>query len=1168
MSFTHLHLHTQYSLLDSSSKIKELVKRAVELGMDSLAITDHGVMYGVIDFYEECKKNGIKPILGCEVYVAPDSRFEKGSGNSVRYHHLVLLSENMTGYKNLMKLVSRGFIEGFYYKPRVDYELLEQYHEGLIATSACLSGIVSSHLKEGNFEKAKEEALRLNQIFGQGSFFLELQDHGLPIQKYVNQNMVALSNETGIPLVATNDCHYILEEDAASHDVLLCIGTQKKLNDEDRMRYEGGKYYLKSEAEMRELFHYIPEAIDNTGEIAKRCNVEITFGEYHLPEYPVPEGTTSVEYLKKVCEEGFKKRYPEEEYSKEELLSLRERLDYELQTITGMGFVDYFLIVWDYIRFAKDNGIIVGAGRGSAAGSMVSYCLEITGIDPIKYNLLFERFLNPERLTMPDIDIDFCVKRRGEVIDYVTKKYGRDRVVQIVTFGTMAARMVIRDVGRVLDLPYGYCDKVAKMIPNELKMTIEKALDVNPDLKELYNSEDEARLLIDLSKSLEGLPRHVSVHAAGIVISKDSVDEYVPLSIGSEGVVTTQFTMNTLERLGLLKMDFLGLRNLTVIQSAVDLINTKRRKRGEKEFDLSAIRFDDKKIFEMLGQGKTEGVFQLESKGMKAFMTELKPDNLEDIIAGISLYRPGPMDFIPKYIEGKKNKNSITYDCKELIPILKATHGCIVYQEQVMQIVRDLAGYSYGRSDLLRRAMSKKKGDVIIRDRNNFVYGNPEEGVKGCVANGIDEKTAHKIYDDMLDFANYAFNRSHAAAYAVITYQTAYLKYYYQKEYMAALLSSVFHNVNKISEYIETCRKMGIKLLLPDINEGEGEFTASEEGVRYGLSAIKGLGEAVIEDIIRERRERGEFRSLSDFINRLSVSGINKKNIEGLIKAGAFDRLPGTRKEKLSSYLTMLESATHERSSRMAGQLSFFDFMPEEELAGLQFKMPKLGEFHKKDLLFYEKEMTGVYLSGNPLEDYIKLLEVNCTAQSSDFLLDEEEGGFLVADGDVHNVGGIINKITVKYTRNNTRMAILELEDMVGTLEVILFERVFDRYFDLLKEEEMYIIRGRARVSEDRGANLIAENIVPFAQVPHELWLQFKNKAEYEVAEADLLNIFEERGNHLVKVYCKEEKVVKPLQKLGKVGVDARLFKELQALYGDENVKIVIKSIEQTAKMY
>ena len=857
MSFTHLHLHTGFSLLDGSSKISELVKRVKELGMDACAITDHGVMYGVIEFYKACKAEGIKPIIGCEVYVAPNSRFEKGTEKSAkRYNHLILLAENDTGHKNLMKIVSRGFTEGFYYKPRVDYELLQEYHEGIIASSACLAGIVPTKLREGDYEGAKVEALRLRDIFGENNFFLELQDHGLPEQKFANQGLMRISAETGIPLIATNDCHYLYKEDAEAHDVLICIQTQKIVTDDDRMKYEGGQFYVKSPEEMKEIFHYIPEAIENTEKIAERCNVEIEFGKYHLPEYPVPEGYTALSYLNKLCEDGFKARY--EGIAGDEENELRARLKYEIDTISNMGFVDYFLIVWDYINFAKEHNIAVGPGRGSAAGSIVAYCLGITGVDPIKYNLLFERFLNPERVTMPDIDIDFCVLRRQEVIDYVTEKYGREKVVQIVTFGTMAAKMVIRDVGRALDLPYSFCDKVAKMIPNELKMNIDKALKDNPDLMQLYEENEEAKKLIDLSRRLEGLPRHTSIHAAGVVISKREVDCYVPISTSSDGAVTTQYTMETIEQLGLLKMDFLGLRNLTVIEKAVELVNRNRRKSGQEDFDIEKIDMEDENIYLMISEGKTEGVFQLESPGMTGFMKKLRPDNIEDIIAGISLYRPGPMEFKDDYINGKRNSTEIEYDCEELKPILKSTYGCIVYQEQVMQIVRELAGYSYGQSDLLRRAMSKKKDSVMRQERQNFVYGDEAKGIPGCVAKGVSEQVANKIYDKMIDFAKYAFNRSHAAAYAFITYQTAYLKYYYPKEYMAALLTSVMSNTGKVSEYILSSKNMGIAILPPDVNEGESNFTAVKEGIRYGMSAIKGLGENVTEAIVKDREERGE----------------------------------------------------------------------------------------------------------------------------------------------------------------------------------------------------------------------------------------------------------------------------------------------------------------------
>ena len=859
MAFTHLHVHTEYSLLDGSSKIGELAARAKELGMDSMAITDHGVMYGVIDFYRAARAAGIKPIIGCEVYVSPGSRFDRETVHGEdRYYHLVLLAENNTGYQNLMKIVSKGFVDGFYYKPRIDEEVMREYHEGIIALSACLAGEVPRYLEKGLYEEAKEAAKRHLEIFGEGNYFLELQDHGIPLQRQVNQGIMRLSKELNIPLVATNDCHYINADDWEAHDILLCIQTGKKVSDENRMRYEGGQYYVKSEEEMRQLFPYAPEAIENTHKIAERCNVEIEFGVTKLPRFDVPDGYDSWGYLNHLCDEGFALRYPDDDGT------LRARLDYELGTIKSMGYVDYFLIVWDFINFAKSHGIAVGPGRGSAAGSIVAYCLKITDIDPIRYQLLFERFLNPERVSMPDIDVDFCYERRQEVIDYVVEKYGKDQVAQIVTFGTLAARGVIRDVGRVMDLPYSLCDQVSKMVPAELNITLDLALQKNPELKALYESDEQVKKLIDMSKRLEGLPRHTSMHAAGVVISRTSIDEYVPLSRGADGTIVTQFTMTTLEELGLLKMDFLGLRTLTVIQDAVKMI--------EKDYgvklDLEHIDYDDKKVMDSLGTGKNEGVFQLESGGFKTFMKELKPTTLEDIIAGISLYRPGPMDFIPKYLKGKNDPASITYTCPQLEPILKPTYGCIVYQEQVMQIVRDLAGYTLGRSDLVRRAMSKKKAAVMAKERQNFVYGNAEEGVKGCIANGIDEKTANQIYDDMTDFAKYAFNKSHAAAYAVVAYQTAFLKFYYPKEFMAALMTSVMDNTTKVSEYILACRNMGIPILPPDINEGYSGFSVSGNGIRYGLSAIKSVGRAVVDVIIAERESGGLFNSLDENVEQ------------------------------------------------------------------------------------------------------------------------------------------------------------------------------------------------------------------------------------------------------------------------------------------------------------
>ena len=847
MSFVHLHVHTEYSLLDGSNKIKEYVARVKELGMNSAAITDHGVMYGVIDFYRAARAQGIKPILGCEVYVAPNSRFDREvTGGDDRYYHLVLLAENNEGYANLMKIVSKGFVEGYYYRPRVDKEVLRQYHGGIIALSACLAGEVQRYIVKGLYDEAKKTALEYRDIFGEDNYFLELQDHGLPDQALVNQQLLKMSEETGIELVATNDVHYTYAEDAVPHDILLCIQTGKKMSDENRMRYDGGQYYVKSPEEMEKLFPYALQALDNTQRIADRCSVEIEFGVTKLPKYDVPDGYTSWEYLQKLCREGMEKRYgvPSQE--------LKNRLDYELNTIKNMGYVDYFLIVWDFIKYAKDHGIAVGPGRGSAAGSIVSYCLGITTIDPIRYQLLFERFLNPERVSMPDIDVDFCFERRQEVIDYVVRKYGKDRVVQIVTFGTLAARGVIRDVGRVMDLPYAFVDSIAKMIPQEPNITIDKALKENPELRRTYETDEQVKTLIDMGKRLEGLPRHSSMHAAGVVISQKSVDEYVPLSRAADGTITTQFTMTTLEELGLLKMDFLGLRTLTVIQNAV---NMARRK--QPDLDVEKIDYDDQKVMDYIGTGKTDGIFQLESAGMKSFMKELKPHSLEDIIAGISLYRPGPMDFIPQYIKGKNDASSITYDCPQLKPILEPTYGCIVYQEQVMQIVRDLAGYTLGRSDLLRRAMSKKKGDVMQKERQIFVYGDPDTNVPGCIKNGIDEKTANKIYDEMIDFAKYAFNKSHAAAYAVVAYQTAWLKYYYPVEFMAALMTSVIENPSKVAEYIYACRQMNIQILPPDINNGEANFSVDGGDIRYGLAAIKNIGRPVVQAVLEERKAFG-----------------------------------------------------------------------------------------------------------------------------------------------------------------------------------------------------------------------------------------------------------------------------------------------------------------------
>ena len=1151
MEFTHLHVHTEYSLLDGSSKIKELVSRAKELGMDSLAITDHGVMYGVIDFYRAAKAAGINPVLGCEIYVAPGSRFDREAGNAKesRYHHLVLLAENDIGYANLVKIVSRGFTEGFYYKPRVDYDVLEEYHEGIIALSACLAGSIPSFLRRGLYDEAKQEAYRLQGIFGENNFFLELQDHGIPDQKTVNQGLLRLHQETGIDLVATNDVHYIYDSDAEAHDILLCIQTGKKVSDTDRMRYEGGQYYLKSAGEMEALFPYAKEAIENTHKIAERCHVEIEFGDYKLPHFDVPEGETSESYLRKLCKEGLYKRYP-----KEQAEQLEERLNYELDTISTMGFVDYFLIVWDFIKYAKDHGIPVGPGRGSAAGSLVAYSLNITDlIDPIKYNLLFERFLNPERVTMPDIDIDFCYERRQEVIDYVTRKYGADHVVQIVTFGTMSARMVIRDVGRVLDLPYAYVDSVAKAIPMELGITIAKAMKMNPELRAMYETDDSAKKLIDMAMRLEGLPRHTSVHAAGVVISPKPVDEFVPLSRASDGNITTQYTMVTLEELGLLKMDFLGLRTLTVIQNAI-----------HGAFDVHDIDYNDKEVFDMISSGHTEGVFQLESAGMKNFMKELKPHSMEDIIAGISLYRPGPMDFIPKYIEGKNNQDNIQYDCKELEPILAPTYGCIVYQEQVMQIVRDLAGYSYGRSDQVRRAMSKKKADVMEKEKNYFIYGNEEIGVEGCIKRGIPEEVAIKIFDDMTDFAKYAFNKSHAAAYAVVSYQTAYLKCHYPVDFMAALMTSFMEHTGKITEYIMNCRKMGIEILPPDINEGEYRFTPYEGNIRYGLAAIKGVGRPVIDEIVAERELGGRYRSLKDFCMRLSGKSVNKRTVESFIKSGALDSLPGTRKQKMYSYISIMDGVNQEKKGTLSGQMSLFDFASPEEQKELEVKMPDVGEYEKEEILGFEKEVLGVYISGHPLEEYVETLEKNITRTTADFEVVDGETEPKVKDQERAVIGGMITGRTVKATRTNNMMAFLTVEDLYGTVEVIVFPRDYEKYRTLLEEDTKVFIQGRVTVEEDKPAKLICSGVVPFDAVEKELWIQFSTRADYEEAEQTLFAILGNYdGTENVYIYLSKDRARKLLPKSRCTKVCKELLSELYTKFGEDNVKVTEKSIEK-----
>ena len=1154
MNFAHLHVHTEYSLLDGSNKIKEYVARVKELGMNSAAITDHGVMYGVIDFYREAKKQGIKPILGCEVYVAPNSRFDREvNGGEDRYYHLVLLAENNTGYANLMKIVSKGFVEGYYYKPRVDKALLREYHEGIIALSACLAGEVQRYLTKGLYEEAKKSALEYQDIFGKGNYFLELQDHGIPDQALVNQRLLQMSEELDIELAATNDVHYTLAEDEKPHDILLCIQTAKKLDDENRMRYEGGQYYVKSPDEMAQLFPYALQALENTQRIADRCEVEIEFGVTKLPKYDVPEGMTSWEYLNKLCFEGLERHYDEPPQE------LRERLEYELNTIKNMGYVDYFLIVWDFIKYAKDHGIAVGPGRGSAAGSIVSYCLEITNIDPIRYQLLFERFLNPERVSMPDIDVDFCYERRQEVIDYVVRKYGKDRVVQIVTFGTLAARGVIRDVGRVMDLPYAFVDTIAKMIPTELNITIDKALKMNPELRKTYETDEQVKYLIDMSKRLEGLPRHSSMHAAGVVISQKSVDEYVPLSRAQAGSITTQFTMTTLEELGLLKMDFLGLRTLTVIQNAVGMVRHKN-----PELDMDRIDYNDKNVLDYIGTGKTDGIFQLESAGMKSFMKELKPHSLEDIIAGISLYRPGPMDFIPQYIRGKNDAGSITYDCPQLEPILAPTYGCIVYQEQVMQIVRDLAGYTLGRSDLLRRAMSKKKGDVMQKERQTFVYGDEESGVPGCVANGINEKTANKIYDEMIDFAKYAFNKSHAAAYAVVSYQTAYLKYYYPVEFMAALMTSVIENPSKVAEYIYTCRQMDIRILPPDINRGVADFSVDEGNIRYGLAAIKSVGKPVIEAIAADRKEFGPFKNLEDFISRMSVKdSLNKRVIENFIKAGALDGLGGTRKQFMSIYVQIVDHVNQEKKYAMTGQMTLFDLVDDEQKSEFEIKLPDVGEYTKENLLAFEKEVLGIYISGHPLEEEEEKWRRSISATTADFQPDEETGTPKVRDGAKEIIGGMITDKTVKNTRNNQMMAFLTLEDLLGTVEVVVFPRDYEKNRPLLEVDNKVFIRGRVSEEDEKASKLICEKIIPFTQTKKELWLQFPDKNAFQEEEQIVYGyLADSEGDDEVVIYCQAERAVKRLPRNRNISIGPQVLSRLMNHFGDKRVKVVEKPIE------
>ncbi|MBR4758548.1 MAG: DNA polymerase III subunit alpha [Lachnospiraceae bacterium] len=1163
MAFTHLHVHTEYSLLDGSNKIKECVARVKELGMDSCAITDHGVMFGVIDFYRAAQAAGIKPILGCEVYVAPNSRFDKEPGGDERYHHLVLLAENNEGYANLVKIVSAGFTEGYYYKPRVDKEILRKYHEGIIALSACLAGEVPRFIERGMIEEAKKAALEMQEIFGEKNYFLELQDHGIGEQKTVNSVLLSMSDELFIPLVATNDVHYTYAEDAKAHDILLCIQTGKRVSDENRMRYEGGQYYIKSEEEMRSLFPYAQSAIDNTHKIAERCNVEIEFGKYKLPHYDVPEGYTSWTYLNYLCEKGLKERYPKDDGS------LKERLDHELQTIQQLGFVDYFLIVWDFINYAKEHGIPVGPGRGSAAGAIVSYCLRITDIDPIRYQLLFERFLNPERVSMPDIDVDFCPEGRQDVIDYVRKKYGDEKVVQIVTFGTMAARGVIRDVARVMDIPYARADQLSKMVPAELGITLERALEMNPEFRKLYEEDDETRDLIDMCRRLEGLPRHSSMHAAGVVICPKRADDFVPLSRGADGSITTQFTMTTIEELGLLKMDFLGLRNLTVIRDAVRLVEESRG----TQLSMDKIDYDDPKVLAYISTGKTDGVFQLESGGMKGFMKELRPKSLEDVIAGISLYRPGPMDFIPKYIEGKNHPEKVVYDTPLLKPILEPTYGCIVYQEQVMQIVRDLGGYTLGRSDLVRRAMSKKKQSVMEKERANFVYGNEEEHVPGCMKKGISEEVANHIYDEMMDFAKYAFNKSHAACYAVVAMQTAYLKYYYPVEFMAALMSSVIDNSGKVTEYIVSCKQMGIEILPPDVNFSQARFSVENGKVRFALSALKSVGRPVIEAIVQEREAGGLFTSLQDFITRTQERSVNKKVVENLIKAGAFDSFPGNRRQQMLVYSSMMDHMAKDKKNNFAGQMSLFDLASEEDKKAFEITMPDMPEYSRGELLAFEKEVAGFYISGHPLDEVSEFLRRRISAKSTDFAPVETEEvdaaggaplpvnpdeGFGITDGQEVVIGGLLTEKNVKYTKTDKVMAFITIEDLYGSCEVIVFPREYETYSEKLALDNRIFVKGRVQLEDEKGGRLIASKISLFDEMPRRIVVTFPDMQYFLGKEPQLSKLMKEYPGKdslaVVLTVEKQQKIYPPSQG---VTASAELLEKMKELFGEENVKVL-----------
>lgn len=1151
MAFVHLHTHTEYSLLDGANKIKEYVSRVKELGMNAAAITDHGVMYGVIDFYKECLSQGIKPIIGCEVYVSPGSRFDKEvSHGDDRYYHLILLAENNTGYQNLMKIVSIGFTEGYYYKPRVDKEVLREYHEGIICSSACLAGEVARYLDNRQPDQAEKAAAEYLDIFGKGNFYLELQDHMDGAQTLVNQGLIQLSKKLDIPLIATNDCHYTYPEDAKPHDLLLCIQTGKKVGDEDRMRYEGRQYYVKSEDEMRELFPYAPEALENTQAIADRCNVDIEFHNTKLPQFDIPEDfSSSWDYLCHLAYKGLDEKYPDDSGE------MRERLDYELSVIKKMGYVDYFLIVWDYIHYAKSHGIPVGPGRGSAAGAILSYCLDITTLEPTRYSLIFERFLNPERVSMPDVDVDFAPESRQQVIDYVVKKYGRSRCVQIISFGTLQARGVLRDVCRVMDLPYSRGDQLARLVPLDNKVTLSKALENNKEFRDLYDNDPEVRTIVDMSLKLEGLPRHTTIHAAGILITPEDTDNYVPLSKQGGGEITTQFPKDTLEELGLLKMDFLGLRTLTVIKDAAEA--AMERHPGLK-IDMDRIDMNDKAVLDYIGTGQTDGIFQIESGGMQSFMKKLKPKSLEDIIAGIALYRPGPMDFIPKYITGKNDPEGIKYDTRELVPILEATYGCIIYQEQVMQIFQSLAGYSLGQSDNIRRAISKKKQYIIDENRQGFIYGDPEQGIQGCVNKGISEEAAGRIYDSIVDFADYAFNKSHSASYAVVTMQTAWLKYYYPVEFMAATLTSFINSSGRIAGYILVCREMKIKILPPDINEGFSDFTASgDDSIRYGMSAVKGLGRSVINVIVKERDSNGPYKDIKDFIDRTCGKDVNKRAVENLIKAGAMDTLPGNRNQKLIVYNSLIDEAAAERKNGIAGQMSLFDMVGADgDPAMPAFRLPETEDLPDEIKLACEKEVLGVYVSGHPLQSYENLWKKHITKRTSDLLLDEESNTTQVADGATETLGGMIADINMRQTKKGDTFVILTLEDLVGSAEVIVWPDAYQKYRDILTMDQKVFVTGRIRLQDEQDASLTANTICLFDDMPVKLYIRFNDMEAYEDNNKKLMSILNaaEEGQDSVIIYLKDTKKQKILRIKT---IASEVLQPMQEAFGDDNVAIV-----------